>query len=62
MESLAVKYRPTTFEDVCSQASVIKILKRQLETGKITNCYLFSGSEYVVIGVGAFCASSFFSI
>lgn len=43
MESLAVKYRPTKFEDVCSQTSIIKILKRQLETETITNCYLFSG-------------------
>lgn len=41
--SLAVKYRPSIFEDVCSQKSVIKILTRQLETNNIKNCYLFCG-------------------
>ena len=42
-ESLAVKYRPKTFENVCSQTSIIRILKRQLELYEIKNCYLFSG-------------------
>lgn len=42
-QSLAVKYRPKTFEDTLSQSSVIKILQRQLELNQYTNCYLFSG-------------------
>lgn len=42
-ESLAVRYRPKDFETVCSQGSTIKILKRQLELEKYTNCYLFTG-------------------
>lgn len=42
-QSLAVKYRPKTFEDVLGQTSVLKILSRQLEINKISNCYLFCG-------------------
>lgn len=42
-ESLAVKYRPHIFEDVSSQYSVIKILRRQLELKQFKNCYLFCG-------------------
>lgn len=41
--SLATKYRPTKFEDVCNQSAVIKILKRQLDTNTYSNCYLFAG-------------------
>ena len=43
MLSLAVKYRPTEFEKVCSQKSIIKILNRQLELKEYSNCYMFSG-------------------
>ena len=43
MRSLAVKYRPQTFEEICGQCSIVKILDRQLETNKIKNCYLFCG-------------------
>lgn len=43
MPALSVKYRPKEFEDVCSQSSIIKILKRQLELKQYSNCYLFSG-------------------
>ena len=43
MASLAVKYRPTRFEDVCAQGSTIKILQKQLELNTFTNCYLFAG-------------------
>lgn len=42
-ESLAVKYRPKTFETCVSQASVIKLLKRQLELKIFKNAYLFCG-------------------
>ena len=30
-ESLASKYRPKTFEDVCAQKPIIQILKTQLK-------------------------------
>lgn len=43
MQSLAVKYRPGTFAEVVSQASTIKILKRQLEIGDVQNAYLLCG-------------------
>lgn len=45
MQSLAVKYRPQKFEDVCSQESIIKILQKQLETKTFKNAYLFSGAS-----------------
>lgn len=45
MESLAVKYRPQTFLDVCEQKSVIMILQKQIELKQYTNCYLFCGSS-----------------
>lgn len=44
-KSLAVKYRPNTFESVVGQESIIKILSRQLETHNIKNSYLFSGAS-----------------
>ena len=43
MRALAVKYRPQTFEEICGQKSIVKILDRQLETNQIKNCYLFCG-------------------
>ena len=45
MGSLAVKYRPEKLEDMTSQESVIKILNRQIQSGDIKNCYLFSGAS-----------------
>lgn len=45
MKSLPVLYRPTTLDEVVGQDSVIKILKKQIETNNIKNCYLFSGSS-----------------
>lgn len=42
--TLALKYRPATFEDVTEQASVISILKNQVATRTNKNCYLFTGS------------------
>jgi DNA polymerase III subunit gamma/tau len=41
--SLAVKYRPQTFEDVVGQENVITILKNQLEQGNTKQGYLFTG-------------------
>lgn len=43
METLAVKYRPTTFEDVCGQENVITILNNQLKEKSFKNCYLLCG-------------------
>lgn len=45
MASLAVKYRPKTFEEMLGQKSIIKILKRQIELKQYTNCYIFAGSS-----------------
>lgn len=44
-EALGVKYRPRTFDEVCAQQSVVKILKRQLETGTTKNAMLFAGAS-----------------
>ena len=44
-KSLAAFYRPTKWEDVCDQQSVIKILTRQLETQQILNAYMFIGAS-----------------
>ena len=43
MKSLAVKYRPNTFESVCSNQTTVKILKRVVELGTPKNAYLFAG-------------------
>ena len=43
MESLAVKYRPKTFEDVTEQQSVKTILQQQIGSGEIQHAYLFCG-------------------
>ena len=41
--SLAVKYRPSTLDEIVSQKSIVEILKRQLEREEFSNCYLFTG-------------------
>ena len=43
-KTLAIKYRPKTFDDVTEQSSVVAILQNQLETKTHKNCYLFTGS------------------
>lgn len=43
MKSLAVQYRPKTFEDVLGQDAVKIILKQQLESGNIHSAMLFCG-------------------
>ena len=43
MASLAVKYRPQTLDEVCGQSSIIKILRRQIETKSYKHTYLFTG-------------------
>lgn len=42
--SLAVKYRPRKFEEVCEQESIIRILTSQLKNNGVRNAYLFAGS------------------
>ena len=41
--SLAVRYRPKTWEDVTEQDSIKIILQQQLETGEFQHAYLFVG-------------------
>ncbi len=55
--SLATKYRPQEFEDVCSQKIIIKILKKQLELRKFSNIYLFCGKT----GIGKTTLARIFS-
>ena len=43
MISLAVKYRPKSFDDVTEQESIKVILKQQLESGEVKHAYLFCG-------------------
>lgn len=45
MESLAVKYRPKTFEDVCGQESTIRILNQEVISKTFVNAYLFCGAS-----------------
>ena len=42
-QTLAVKYRPKTFDDVTEQVNTKIILQQQLESGEIKNAYLFVG-------------------
>ena len=41
--TLAVTYRPTNFEDLCEQKSIVSILEYQINTGCPKNAYLFVG-------------------
>ena len=45
MQSLAVVYRPQTFESICSQNYIKAILNKQLETNNLKHCYLFAGAS-----------------
>ena len=42
-KSLAIKYRPQTFDEVVEQSATKVILQQQLDTGEIKNAYLFCG-------------------
>lgn len=42
-QTLATKYRPTTFDDVVEQGSIKTILQHQLKTKTTKNAYLFIG-------------------
>ena len=41
--TLAVKYRPKTFEDVCEQDAIKDILQEQIKTKTFQHAYLFTG-------------------
>ena len=43
MQTLAVKYRPKSWEDVTEQEEIKLILQQQLKTGTVKNAYLFCG-------------------
>lgn len=43
MISLANKYRPREFNEVCEQSALIKILEKQIETKSFSNCIIFEG-------------------
>lgn len=43
MKALAIKYRPSTWDDVTEQNSTKVILQQQLESGEVKNAYLFCG-------------------
>lgn len=43
MQTLAVKYRPKTWDDVTEQESVKIILQQQLQAGEVKHAYLFCG-------------------
>lgn len=45
MGSLAVKYRPSTWDDVVGQDALIKILRKQVDSRNIKNSYIFSGAS-----------------
>ena len=45
MKSLAVKYRPQSWDAVIGQDVIVEILKKQIETNNIKNAYIFSGAS-----------------
>ena len=44
-QALYRKYRPQTFDDVVGQAAVTQTLKNQLQSGRLSHAYLFTGSR-----------------
>ena len=44
-QALYRKYRPQTFDDVSGQLAITQTLKIQLQTGKMSHAYLFTGSR-----------------
>ena len=43
MDSLAVKYRPKTWDEICEQREVVDILTNQIKADEIKHGYLFTG-------------------
>ena len=61
--SLYRKWRPRTFDAIVGQESVVRTLKRAIETGRVAHAYLFSGprgtgktSTAKVLAMGLNCA------
>lgn len=44
-QALYRKYRPQTFDDVVGQQAVTQTLKTQLQTGRLSHAYLFTGTR-----------------
>ena len=44
-QALYRKYRPQTFDDVVGQMAISQTLKTQLQSGKLSHAYLFTGSR-----------------
>ena len=44
-QALYRKYRPQTFDEVVGQEGITRILKSQLQTGRLSHAYLFTGSR-----------------
>ena len=47
-QALYRKWRPRTFDDVVGQAHITDTLKRQVETGRLSHAYLFTGTRGTV--------------
>ena len=44
-QALYRKYRPQTFDDVVGQLAITQTLKNQLQSGKLSHAYLFTGTR-----------------
>lgn len=44
-KTLALKYRPKTFEEVCGQSVTVQVLEKVIEKRTFKNCYLFAGDS-----------------
>lgn len=44
-QALYRKWRPRTFDDVVGQAHITETLKKQVETGRLSHAYLFTGTR-----------------
>jgi DNA polymerase-3 subunit gamma/tau len=44
-QALYRKYRPRTFDEVVGQRAITDTLKKQMQTGKLSHAYLFTGSR-----------------
>ena len=44
-QALYRKYRPQTFDEVVGQEGITRVLKSQLQTGRLSHAYLFTGSR-----------------
>lgn len=44
-QALYRKYRPQTFDEMVGQDAITRVLKSQLQTGRLSHAYLFTGSR-----------------